>query len=129
MYRVYKITSDLTELVYIGSTCEKLSSRLARHKNDLKHYKLGKRYKYPASSKIILDIDPEPKIELIEKVSSKDAALERETYYINQYRMEKICVNRMTPGYNKKTRVNCPVCDTDLAHGSMSKHLKRKHNE
>jgi predicted GIY-YIG superfamily endonuclease len=127
-YRIYKITSQLTDLVYIGSTAESLHCRLLRHKNDLKLRNSGKTYKYPASSKTILDIDPDATIELIEEADTRDEAIRREANQIMHYREQGICVNKMTPGYTKKTRVNCTICEKELSHGYIKRHIKKVHN-
>ena len=59
--KVYKIISNQTDDVYIGSTCQELSQRLAAHRRDYKQYLNGKNrcctsfeiVKYP-DAKIIL---------------------------------------------------------------------------
>jgi hypothetical protein len=40
--KIYKIVSEQTEKVYIGSTCQTLSQRLADHKRHFKQYNNGK---------------------------------------------------------------------------------------
>ena len=40
--RIYKITSQLTDRIYIGSTTETLLQRLARHKSRYKSVQAGK---------------------------------------------------------------------------------------
>ena len=52
---IYKIVSNKTGLVYIGSTCKTLPQRIAQHERDYKQYlKTGKKYNiYMTSFKIL----------------------------------------------------------------------------
>ena len=36
--KIYKIINDIDDYVYIGSTTEKLSSRMAKHRFEIKRY-------------------------------------------------------------------------------------------
>ena len=40
--KIYKVASNKTEDIYIGSTCETLSRRLSQHRQDYKKYLKGK---------------------------------------------------------------------------------------
>jgi len=62
--KVYAIRSHQTEQVYIGSTVERLSARMCKHRCDYKRYKAGAMH-YITSFKM-LDF-PDAYIELIEK--------------------------------------------------------------
>lgn len=79
--KIYKIISDYTDDVYIGSTTDTLSSRLIKHKSDFKRHMSGKS-KYMTSYEIIKYA--EYRIELIENYPSanKKALEAREGYYI-----------------------------------------------
>lgn len=65
--KVYKIISNQTDLIYIGSTCQELSQRLASHRRDYKRYLNGKcRYvssyeilKYPDAKIILVQAYPD----------------------------------------------------------------------
>jgi predicted GIY-YIG superfamily endonuclease len=35
--KIYKITNDYNNEVYIGSTCNKLNKRFSQHRNNCKH--------------------------------------------------------------------------------------------
>ena len=50
--KVYAIRSHQTEQVYIGSTVERLSARMSKHRADFKLYKAGKR-NYVTSYKML----------------------------------------------------------------------------
>ena len=62
--KIYEIRSHQTEQVYIGSTVERLSARMSKHRADFKRYKAGK-MNYITSFKM-LDY-PDAYIELVEK--------------------------------------------------------------
>lgn len=61
---IYKLTSPKTDIIYIGSTVQKLSVRLSKHKHDYKRY-LNKKYNYVSSFQVVKYDDA--KIELIEQ--------------------------------------------------------------
>ncbi|ARF12390.1 hypothetical protein Klosneuvirus_5_60 [Klosneuvirus KNV1] len=50
--KIYKITSDETEQIYIGSTIQPLHKRLIQHRNKYKRYKNGT-YHYLSSFEIV----------------------------------------------------------------------------
>jgi hypothetical protein len=90
--KIYKIKSQNTDKIYIGSTCEPaLSRRLAQHCNDYRNWKNGK-HSYVSSFEILEAGDYD--IILLEAVpcDSKDALHARENWYIEQNRA--IAVNR-----------------------------------
>lgn len=62
--RVYKIVSDSTDLIYIGSTVRFLSNRMSYHRSDYKRYLDGKG-KYTSSYEILQYGDA--RIELIQE--------------------------------------------------------------
>ena len=84
--KIYKIVSDKTDKIYIGSTTEKyLSNRLAGHVTNYKRYKEGKSKNYISSFKL-LELESY-QIILIEAFpcNSKAELCAREYYYIKQY--------------------------------------------
>ena len=100
--KIYKIESDLGDLIYIGSTTkERLSSRLAQHKYVYRNKpkdgapKIGKSPNY--TSTILFDKYgvENCKIILIENYSckSKDELAAREAHYIQTMQ----CVNKNSP--------------------------------
>lgn len=87
IYKITGTTDDGQELIYIGSTIQKLCVRFASHKNDMKR---GKNY----SSKQLV-ICSNCLITLIElfPCNSKEELLMRERYYYDLYD----CVNKVKP--------------------------------
>jgi hypothetical protein len=94
--KVYKIFSENPDIqqVYIGSTIQKLNHRFTDHKSDMKRSN--------CSFKIIYELDPECKIELIEDYgvevgcSKKDFITflrQRESYYQKVYKKLGLLVN------------------------------------
>lgn len=94
--KIYKLCSDKTDKIYIGSTCYKyLSKRFSNHKWDENRYKQGKR-KYQLTSSQLLCYD-DCRIEIIEvfPCSCKEELHKRERYYIEKYKSQ--CVNKFIP--------------------------------
>jgi len=88
--KIYKLVSDHTDEIYIGSTIQSyLSSRLGGHKRDCKTKK------NPCNSKKLFDLG-DVKIVLIENVpcNSKEELYKRERHYIETTN----CVNKLIPG-------------------------------
>jgi len=93
--KIYKIVSDHTDQIYIGSTCTKkgLSKRMSNHRYDYNSGYNG------TTSKEILKYD-DAKIVLIElcPCNSKEQLYARERHYIETTN----CVNKMIPLRSKK---------------------------
>lgn len=90
--KIYKIVSDQTDKIYVGSTVQKrLSTRLATHKNQYRKWKEGK-FKKIRSFDILQHDDH--KIVLIEKYpcKSKEELYAREEYW--RQKLLKQCVNK-----------------------------------
>ena len=88
--KIYKIESNISGKIYIGSTCKKtLAERMSQHRSDYKRY-LNGNYHYISSFDIIKDGDYD--IILIESFpcDSKDQLYSRERYWTN----ELDCVNK-----------------------------------
>lgn len=99
--KIYKICSNQTEKIYIGSTCRSLNHRLSLHKSALKKWKQqGLIYKY--SSFELLDKYDDCYIELIELYPAKDKKdlFNRERYYIEQN--INLVINKNIPNQNSK---------------------------
>ena len=62
--KIYKIVSDKTDMIYIGSTIQTLNNRF-------NHHKVHKNTNF----KLIFEIDPNPKIVLLEEYSCKNKIL------------------------------------------------------
>ena len=98
--RIYKIQSSLTDKIYIGSTCQALSQRMAGHKRDYKKYLKDNRKVNVSSFEIIKLGDAF--ITLIEKCNynNKQQLLKREGELIKEN--INICVNKLIAG---RTRI------------------------
>lgn len=106
--KIYKIVSDQTDKIYIGSTTDSLSRRIAKHQCDYKKYLNGNRHYI--SSFDILKYD-DAKIYLIEDYpcERKEQLLRREGEYIKENKGG--CVNNKIPGrttleYRQNTKDN-----------------------
>jgi predicted S18 family serine protease len=86
--KVYKLCSDQSDCFYIGSTIQTLRQRLINHRTCIKREKSGTHISMKNHTNI--------GIKLIEKFpcSSKEELLEREGFFIRQYR-EQILNNRI----------------------------------
>lgn len=90
--KIYKIVSNVSPVLYYGSTCEKLSSRLAKHRASYKAYEKGtSNY---VSSFELLKLDHYDII-LVEAYpcDNKEALHARERHYIENF----VCVNKRIP--------------------------------
>ena len=102
--KIYKLVSNETDKVYIGSTCQRLlSSRFSGHKTNYKSW-LDGNFPYVSSFDILAFDDAQ--IVLVENFPCQDKyELEaRERYYIENNN----CVNKHTPTRSKKewTEIN-----------------------
>jgi hypothetical protein len=95
--KIYKIVCNVTGSVYIGSTIQSLSMRLAGHRKDYKSFKEGKST-YVTSYQIIEQGNYD--IVLIENCpcESKDELHRRERHFIESLK----CVNKQLPTRTKK---------------------------
>jgi hypothetical protein len=90
--KIYKIESLIGGCIYVGSTCQKLSSRMAGHRRDSKKRKDCSSlevFKYP-DVKILLILNY--------PCNSKEELLSKEAEYIRQLD----CVNKRIPGRTVK---------------------------
>jgi hypothetical protein len=97
--RVYKITSNETADIYVGSTVQKLYQRFSNHKLDYTKYTQGKFAKYMTSYCILKYSDA--KIELLEErgFEYKNDMLKLEGEYI---RAIEGCINKQVAGRTEK---------------------------
>jgi hypothetical protein len=100
--RVYKITSQNTDKIYIGSTTKNLKRRLQGHLANYKRY-INNKYEYTTSYEILKYEDA--KIELIEEIEYIDIIdlRKRERHFIELYR--KDCVNKYIPTRTQKESI------------------------
>lgn len=89
--KIYKIISDFTDKIYIGSTIGLLHERLSSHRKSLKSY-LEQKTSYYSSYELLNQFE-DCQIILIESYpcNSKEELRARERYHIEQNR--EICVN------------------------------------
>ncbi len=101
--KIYKITDNTSNAVYIGSTCKTLEQRLKQHIANNKSYKAGKYSNFVTVFKILDNNDY--KIELVESYpcATKQDLNIREGNIIKQYRTNKLnIVNRNVAGQTNK---------------------------
>jgi hypothetical protein len=100
--KIYKLVSFQTDKVYIGSTCEKLSARIAKHKAKYRSFLNGQKC-YITAFEIIKfdDVD----IVLLEESPcvSKEQLHKRERHHIEN---TDNCVNKSIPTRSKKEWTN-----------------------
>ena len=96
--KIYKLVSDVTDAVYIGSTTQRLSQRLSEHKASYKLY-LNKKFRYVTSFELF-KLESPVHIVLIQNFpcKNKDELHARERYYIES----ESCLNRNIPGRSKQ---------------------------
>lgn len=101
--KIYKIVDNLTNAIYIGSTCKSLEQRLNQHIANNKSFKAGVYPNYVTVFKILDNNDY--KIELIENYpcATKQDLNIREGKIITQFRNNKLnIVNRNVAGQTNK---------------------------
>jgi hypothetical protein len=92
--KIYKLVSDMTDDIYIGSCCVPLYKRLHIHKHHSKLFKEGK-VKNKCSSFCLFQLGGEVKIILLEEfpTDSKEKLLARERFHIENNK----CLNLIRP--------------------------------
>ena len=155
--KIYKITDVGYNKCYIGSTCESLSQRMARHRHNYKQFLNGN---HGCSTAFLIfgefSID-NCKIELLETYpcNSKEELERREGYFIKKHK----CINKVVAGrtakelyddthehqlkrfheyyinnrdkvlQRKATKMVC-ICGATIATNNISRHNKtKKHQE
>lgn len=141
-FLIYKISSELTELKYVGSTKKKIGERLKQH---IKNYKknLKGKYQYVTSFEIIKEGNF--KIELLEECEEEHRYI-RERYWIENtenvvnkvipgrtdaeyYQDNKEKINKRCSNYRENNKdkicekIDCP-CGGRYTHQNKSHHLK-----
>ena len=90
--KVYKIVCNVTNKIYVGSTCKKLCQRIAAHRTEFKSWKSGKR-RYITSFEIIENENYDIILLELFPCNSKEELHMRERYYIDLLE----CVNKVKP--------------------------------
>lgn len=101
--KIYKIVSDHTDKIYIGSTCNELHKRMHWHRSSYKKYLRGNGHN---SSADILQFD-DAKIILMEKYPCEDRneLVARERYYFDLHR-DSLC-NQKKPAFYDGEKAIC----------------------
>ena len=119
--KIYKIVDNLSDLIYVGSTCKTLNDRLNSHEQDYKSFISGKK-KYITSFKILENKNY--KIELIENFpcESKQDLEKKEGYFIRLYRKQELnIVNKCIAGQDQYELMTCK-CGMRYTHKHQAKH-------
>ena len=101
--KIYKIVDNVSDMVYVGSTCKTLQHRLKQHEAAYKSFKAGKFPNNVTVFKILENADY--KIELIENYpcTNKQELNIREGKIIKQFKNDKInIVNKNIAGQTPK---------------------------
>ena len=101
--KIYKITSDHTNRIYIGSTTRNLNDRITKHKCYYNKWKDNKTRPY-CSSYVLYRLG-DIKYELLESYNcnNKKELLEREAYYIKQN--YNLVVNKNKPTLSEEEKI------------------------
>ena len=99
--KIYKLVSNMTDKIYIGSTTQPLSKRKFTHKADYNFWLSGKR-RYVSSFEIF-QVGGDIEIVLIEEFpcASKIELESRERFHIEN----NVCVNRFIPAQTHEERL------------------------
>jgi|LakMenEpi03Aug12_release.lakeMendotaPanAssembly.Ray.scaffolds.fasta_scaffold1036812_2 hypothetical protein len=126
--KIYKLVSFQTDKIYIGSTCEALSLRKAKHKANYKMFVKSQK-KYTTSFEILKLGDTD--IILLENCpcNSKEELHKRERYFIEN---TPNCVNKNIPTRKQKEYyetnlgkvVECEICKRTVRENNLQKHLE-----
>jgi hypothetical protein len=86
--KIYQITNNLNDMIYIGSTCLPLRKRWYNHKNEMNYGKGSTRRLFQMAAQIGWD---EMRIVLVESYScdSSDELRRREEYHLQQVPAER----------------------------------------
>ena len=145
--KIYRIVSNVCDLVYYGSTCETLSRRLQEHRSAYKSYLNGKGNNI--SSYEVIE-KGNYQIILVENYpcNSREELKARERFYIENNN----CVNKCIPGrtykeyceenrkrlieykkewyeshreiisQEKKEKIRCDICDSEIVKYGINRH-------
>lgn len=95
--KVYKLVSDKSDIIYIGSTIFDIEDRLRKHMLDYEFYK-KRSYHYCSSYEVLKNGDC--RVILLEDKINKKELLEKESIYLNENQNK--CVNVMDPLSKRK---------------------------
>ena len=113
--KIYKLTSNSSDLVYVGKTIRKLIYRLSSHRCNFHN---GDSH---CSSRELFEAGGEVSIELIEETEDE----EREAFWIKEL---NACNTQKLTGrtHNHNDKVNCVNCGCLVSYGNRARHKKSK---
>lgn len=152
--KIYKISSIMSNDIYIGSTIKTLEQRLKSHKNHYKCYTNGKSHYitafdiikyddckielleiYPSKNKEILRLREDHYIKLYPNIVNKHRAFqtkEDRKKYHNQYcsKYNKLYLEKNKDKINekRKLKITCDICNTTFRKSDNARHLKTKNH-
>ena len=131
--KIYKLTSEFTNRVYLGSTTKPLTKRLQGHKDHNKQWKNGNRGYMTSFALFELGT---VNIELIENYpcDTKQELEARERFHIEN---EPNALNKQHPGrtkaeYRQENRerilekIQCEICNSMISRAHMAGHKRTK---
>ena len=134
----YKITSEVGNKIYIGSTGKPILQRFSNHKSNYKRFKNPNPNKPKVSKVTSFDLFDEYGVEKCEiselssKMCNKSERDEAENQYIDQFKADNTyeCVNKMRAGVYSKKPKNWKIVRCACGHsyvGSVRVHEKESH--
>jgi len=106
---IYKIYSDKTDKIYIGSTTKLLNTRFSQHLEQYNSYKNGSHNHYLSSFEI-LQLGGNIQIDLLASTlyntKNKKELLELESHYINTYSNIAVNISNPKPIINNKPKLH-----------------------
>lgn len=120
--KIYKIISENTDNVYIGSTTQSLCKRLANHKESMKNGKYfgSRRILEKGKCKIVL-LENFP-CENREQLFAKEQEWIDKTSNLVNLKSAKVSKEKKTQ--KKKEKIMCTNCCRYISRGHMSRHKK-----
>ena len=122
--KIYKIESIEVKCMYIGSTCQLLCQRIAKHKTYMRETKKH----YYSSSEVLKYNDAKIYLLLKYPCNSKEELETKEGEYIKKYKCVNRQVGRRKEGeyYNLRSKkYNCS-CGSTIRISNKSSHIKTK---
>jgi hypothetical protein len=120
--KIYKIVDNVSDMIYVGSTCKTLEQRLSEHEFRYKYILSGKKASKLTSFKILENNNY--KIELIENFpcQSKQELEKKEGHFIKLYRKQELnIVNKCVAGQDQYELLTCK-CGYKYIHKHQAKH-------
>jgi hypothetical protein len=127
--RIYRISAPACDQVYVGSTRQTLSTRMSKHKYDMRRWQRGT-FNYMTSFALLCQ--PDVSIDIIEEDEYQDMQhmRDREAYWIARLPS----VNRQTPGRSRAeshrisdaARIPCGICGKIVRRSNHTNHRRTR---